>query len=404
MRSFFKKPAWATTDNEPSAPEFYRRSEQTYNDILKAHRQQRHEQAAKSALKVSAEPRIPTDAPSKRRRLSEPDDDESREEASKTNNEPESPSSPTGRLQETSRVDVAEVHTGVNSPEEGFPAIDGQERKNLPEIKAVDAVRLHRESFSSPILPTNSSNRHVINNKKESLSAKENAHRPPNLTVARDGDTRGDYSVEKNAVKQEEDPAIEILVTSAIENTRPLVVYRRMSQRFRDVRLAWCERQGFDNRMTSSVYLTWNKRRLFDVTTCRSLDYSALASLSNSLDPEDDGPLRVHVEAVTDELLRSQAEQLTRNRAPDEDEYDEPEEEKQHPFHIILKSQDRGDMRVKVLPQTSVSQVITNYKNKRKIPPDSTVSLSFDGDLLDPASQLKDHDMADLDLVDVFVR
>jgi Ubiquitin-2 like Rad60 SUMO-like len=403
MRSFFKKPAWATTDNdEPSAPEFYRRSQQTYNDILKARKQQRHEEAAKSALRASTESKIPPNPSSKRRRISDPDEDEPREEALETDNEPESPSSSTGNREGTTSPGVADQrevsrHVDFNASDEGFPAVDGQGR-NSPEVQVVETVLLPKRKSPSPILSTNPSNSHSIS--KES-SAKEPLQ--PTNPVDGNQNARDAHHIENNAVKKEEDPTVEILVTSALENTKSLVVYRRMSQRFRDVRLAWCERQGFDNRMTSSVYLTWNKRRLFDVTTCRSLDYSALASLSDNLDLEDDAPLRVHVEAVTDELLRSRAEQLTRNTAADEDEY-ELEEETQTAFHIVLKSQDRGDMRVKVLTQTTVLEVITNFKKKRKISPDREVSLSFDGDLLDPASQLKDYDVADLDLVDVFVR
>lgn len=415
MRSFFKKPAWATTDDEPSAPEFYRRSQQTYNDIVKARRQQHGEKTAKSALKSSTESEPPTNPRSKRRRLSEPDDNEPREQETTTDSGLELAPSLNGKQEESVVSGVASQHSDSDALEGGLTAVDAQELIS-PDLQVVEAWQAPKKKNSlSHVLPTDELTQAQENSYNSRVDSKmSSANNITGQLETADQDTptdraqiaRNDHKIEKKADNnQEEDATVEILITSAIEGTRPLVVHRRMSQRFRDVRLAWCERQGFDKRMTSSVYLTWNKRRLFDVTTCRSLDCSSLASQSDDLELDDGvfsakSPLRIHVEAVTDELLRFQAEQSTRSTATVEYEF----EEKRNSFHIVLKSQDRGDLRLKVMPETTVSQIITNFRNKRKISSASTVSLSFDGDVLDPTSQLKDYDIADLDLVDVLLR
>lgn len=317
---------------------------------------------------------------------------------------------------------VPPIRTYDQKVNEYAPSIHGQisVSRLSPEIQLVD-VQPAEERSLSPTLPRhdqissfeNLSDTHCIRDYPSTATAKRKGQlqeSSPVLTnrqktTSTKDASEDDVDMEGSTNKRENDLIVEILITSPIENTKPLIVQRLMSQRFRDVRLAWCERQGFDQKMTSSVYLTWNKKRLFDVTTCRSLDYSALSSLSNNLDLEDglfsaDVTLRIHVEAVTDEALKAQAEKMTRATTMDETDLGDTEDS----FHIILKSQGHADLRVKVLSDTAVQQIITNFRRKRKISLDSKVSLSFDGELLDPGSHLHNYDVADMDLVDVLIR
>ncbi|GAM36838.1 hypothetical protein TCE0_022r06250 [Talaromyces pinophilus] len=397
MRSFFNKPAWAKTDDEPSAPEFYRRSHQTYKDILKANREQRREEAAKSALKPTVEPtKVPVRS-SKRRRISD-QNDEPIEDASETNeNKSYASSPPVEQSGETSGIEYVESRRNSEDIddevvlENELSAVVNQ-RTPPPEFQVVEKPPRFQEALSrrrptlSPEKPkSTSSSRDEV---------PENTGRANTPHVSQEDTTQ---KADKTA-----EVVVEILVTSELENTKPLIVRRHMSQRFRDIRLTWCARQGFDQKMTDSVYLTWNKRRLFDVTTCRSLDISSLSSLSTELGFEDESQdvLRIHVEAVTDEFLKARAEAKKVALAPPTPSQTVDTEA----FHIVLKSPGYGDLRVKVLPRTPVQQIITNFQSKRNISPGSKILLSFDGDVLNPDSQLKDYDIDDMDLVEVILR
>lgn len=397
MRSFFNKPAWAKTDDEPSAPEFYRRSHQTYKDILKANREQLREEAAKSALKPAVEStRVPVRS-SKRRRISgqadEPIQDAPETDENKSNASPP-PAEKSAENSHTGYVESREHSQDIDEviPLENELAAAESQRAPSPEVQVVVKPSQIQESLSRH-RPT------LLPEKARSSSSSRDE------VLANNGNAKAANDTQEGADRKAETKAevvVEILVTSEIENTKPLIVRRHMSQRFRDIRLTWCARQGFDQKLTDSVYLTWNKRRLFDVTTCRSLGINSSSSLSDDLDFEE-GPgdvLRIHVEAVTDEFLKARAEADELASAPSAPSQTADSEA----FHIVLKSPGYSDLRVKVLPRTPVQQIMTNFRSKRNISPDSQVLLSFDGDVLDPDSQLKDYDIDDMDLVEVILR
>ena len=101
------------------------------------------------------------------------------------------------------------------------------------------------------------------------------------------------------------EPTLHILITSAIQDTQPLIVTRKLSQRLKDVRLAWAERQGFSEDFMATVFLTWRGKRLFDVTSCKSLgitvDTSGLILFKGDVLGDKEG--RLHIEAVTPKMF-----------------------------------------------------------------------------------------------------
>lgn len=397
MRSFFNKPAWAKTDDEPSAPEFYRRSHQTYKDILKANRDQRREEAAKSALKPAVEStKVPVRS-SKRRRISDQDDEPIKDASATDENKSNVSSPPVEHSAENTNNEHVESRR-LSQDIDDEVALENEmsagenQRTPSPEVQVVEKPQRFQESLSR--------RRPTLSPEKAQSSSS-----PQHQVLANAGNAKAVNGTREDTERKADTKAevvVEILVTSEIENTKPLIVRRHMSQRFRDIRLTWCARQGFDQKITDSVYLTWNKRRLFDVTTCKSLDISSLSSLSTDLDFEDESRdvLRIHVEAVTDELLKARAEAEKSALAPPAPSQTADSEA----FHIVLKSPGYGDLRVKVLPRTPVQQIIANFRGKRNTAPDSQILLSFDGELLDPDSQLKDYDIDDMDLVEVILR
>lgn len=147
-----------------------------------------------------------------------------------------------------------------------------------------------------------------------------------------------------------DDPVVQILIDSPIPNTTPLIVRRKLSQNLKEVRFVYCKRQGFSDDMIASVCLAYVNRRLYDVTTLKSLKVER--------DFFDDD-IKVHLEAVTPEILSSrkkQAEELARIGAQDanEDDFDgaHPENDEAE-IKITLKAKGFIDFGLTVKPVSS---------------------------------------------------
>ena len=158
----------------------------------------------------------------------------------------------------------------------------------------------------------------------------------------------------------EVDPVVSILLTSTISNTSPLIVSRRLGQRLKDVRLAWCQRQGFTPDFTSTVILTWRGKRLYDVSTCRSLgigvdaDGNVVTKGEKDVFGEEDR--QIHMEAMTEEMFEAQRRERERAAAleaqdANEDEVpmaEQPKAEEQ--IRIILRSKGHEEFKLIVKP------------------------------------------------------
>ena len=161
------------------------------------------------------------------------------------------------------------------------------------------------------------------------------------------------------------DPSIQILVTSNIENTRPLIVSRRFSQRLRDVRLAWVNYQSSSNPMVDQILLTWRGKRIFDVTSCKSLGLKVNAEgrIASLEDPTGD-ERQIHMVAMTVEQynLRRKAkddpelEQIDRNDLSQETQEKPPQPDPE--IRIILKAKNLNDFKLKVRPVSHCEKAI----------------------------------------------
>lgn len=56
------------------------------------------------------------------------------------------------------------------------------------------------------------------------------------------------------------DPTIQLLVSSTLEGTKPMLVYRKLSQNIGAVRKIWCERQGFSEEAAKDVFFVHRMR------------------------------------------------------------------------------------------------------------------------------------------------
>lgn len=137
------------------------------------------------------------------------------------------------------------------------------------------------------------------------------------------------------------------------------------------------------------------------------MDKSSNSLTRNSFDGEKIN--RIHMEAVTNDILASRQQQKQSHGSVFENQTDpEPPEEEDKKddslIRVVLKCPGLVDYRVKISQETEVSRILAIYINAQNIPAEKKVYLIFDGERLDPDSRLSDHDIADLDLVDVLVK
>ena len=198
------------------------------------------------------------------------------------------------------------------------------------------------------------------------------------LTVGESTVEEGDILSSRAPVSEPSEIKVDILITSRIPNTKPLIVQRKVHQSLRQVRFAWCSHQAFDVQTMYDIFLTWRGKRLFDVTTCRSL---GIGTEDNCLhhDVKEDlfettavGVVenrQVHMEAMTEEIFeqvrraREKQQQqggdlfnlndLTSSKNDDDDDDDQTEtrvDHKEEQIRIILKSKGREDFKLIVKP------------------------------------------------------
>ncbi|KAL9638831.1 MAG: hypothetical protein Q9164_001311 [Protoblastenia rupestris] len=202
------------------------------------------------------------------------------------------------------------------------------------------------------------------------------------------------------------DPVLQILITSDIENTQPLIVNRRLSQRLKDVRLAWAERQGFARDLIETLFLTWRGKRLFDVTSCKSLGISVDADgrVHHKGDVLGDEEGRVHMEVMTPELLENYKK--TKRDAKTREEGESPNFQQTAPSRkgsetqvkVILKAKGFDDFKLIVKP------ILNAFRTTNGIQAEKDVFLQFDGESLSPQSKIEETEISDMDHIDVYVK
>jgi hypothetical protein len=165
------------------------------------------------------------------------------------------------------------------------------------------------------------------------------------------------------------DPPVKILVVSQIDKTNPLMVYRKLSQNLKEIRLAWCQRQGLDDAFTDNVFLIHRMRKVYDVTTCRSLGLETDADGNITMKGAEgkEGVDQVALEAVTQDIYdrmladkeradakrREQWDPAANAGAGDETNPAEPVAEEF--IGLVLKAKGKPDFKLKVKP---VSQAL----------------------------------------------
>lgn len=156
------------------------------------------------------------------------------------------------------------------------------------------------------------------------------------------------------------EPVVSILLTSPIPNTNPLIVNRKLTQRLKDVRLAWCQRQDFAPETTATVILTWRGKRIFDVSSCKSLGIGVDAKgnivMKGEKDMLGEEDRQIHMVAMTDEMFAKHRKAQDRKMDDDtqqDDTIDEvpvAEPQAEESVRIILKAKGYSEFKLIVKP------------------------------------------------------
>ncbi|KAK4951705.1 hypothetical protein LTR66_013808 [Elasticomyces elasticus] len=221
------------------------------------------------------------------------------------------------------------------------------------------------------------------------------------------------------------DPVVSILITSRIPNSEPLIVRRKLSQRLQEIRVFWCKRLNLSEELTNSVFLVYRMRKLYDVTTCKSLGIDVDPDGKIVMNDEkaafgDEETDKVHVEAVTEEIFAEMKAEKRREKegkknavtAGAADKHEKPEQtnaqseskEGEKLIKILLKAKGYPDFKLQVRPSTTFARIAMAFLRKKNLAEDKTLFLEFDGDRLDPDAEVSSTDIDDMDCLDVHIK
>ena len=340
-KSFFRKPAWATAVAVPSAvrsapiatSDPFSRTQETYAQI-KDHEARRRERKAARRAKADAEEREwsaicekkggyvahRVTAPTKRIRLSSEDVVEVTQQESAQCDE-EDYERPVLTSIESSRSPDALRKSYARSPR------PRSKHPSLEPSNVIDLLDKYEEatsqpdlaaeaSISSPTAPSDqySSNRdrsvevldHLTSHDSfEYSQSKDSTPRPTSAAPLLANNTTIRSS--ESAPQAPADPTLHILISSRIPNTGPLIASRKLLQRLKEVRVVWCNRQGFDHATAAAVFLTFRGRRVFDFQTCHSLgvtvDEFGELHVNGRPQPPGEEHAQLHMEAMTKQIF-----------------------------------------------------------------------------------------------------
>ncbi|KAF2749480.1 hypothetical protein M011DRAFT_465923 [Sporormia fimetaria CBS 119925] len=405
-RTFFKKAAWQEKKEEDDQRDIFRHAD-TFRDIVaeenrrkqEEKERKRQEEEQRKQRKRKLEEAAKLEEEERKRRLRSPTDNydshsdrkpKRRTRSSQTTPPPTfSPySAPPGGL--SNIIDLGDP----SSESEASPVKLGN--NSLPQASTRSSSR--NQPSAAPV---------IANPPDDDLDLEEDEHfKEARLRAAKRAETQVDHIVQ-------------LLITSYIDGTAPLMVKIKTSSTLEKPLDAWCARQNFTAEQTKSVFLTWKSKPVSKFSTVRRLgvkiDESGNLSLEGSCELYDEDNLpKIHVEAWTDDVFKEwktqqEEEAAARERAASLAAAPEPEPEPepepaQVKIRLILKAQQKPDFKITVRPETTVEHLTEAYKQKNNIPRDQPVTLKFDGDRLRPMDTMTDTVVEDMDSIEVYFK
>ena len=334
-RSLFNKPSWSRPQALSNDTELFHRSSQTYADLAAEAERARNRKLARKE-RERARQNLTEERTGKRRRTSEDEDDEddpSTDESSSHSNRIEIETNPA-----ESKTHPVAPSTSPRKPTHSPKSLVrryeakaaaskvGKQQRQKPRV--ADIINLENEQSSSALPVQETSWKSAVVNaaappdeddepasdeefpelaRQAREKARRNRLEEGIVSMTVDSQDSQLSMHQSTPPTSQPDPVLQILITSDIDNSVPLIVNRRLSERLKDVRLAWVKRQNLDTDLTDTVFLTWRGKRVFDVTTCKSLgitvDGIGRISLKGGLWENEEG--RIHMEAMTTKMLEA---------------------------------------------------------------------------------------------------
>lgn len=419
-RSLFNKPAWSRPQKVASPAEFFHRSSSAYADVAaEADRKRKAKLARRLAERGKGDSEAKANGQNKRQRTTSDSDDDSDDtsDQSHCHSKPKDAKEEErchGTVHPEGLVAAPSAFTSRRSPtphknpvlqtlsqcyEDGINAKKAE--INAKQISS-NIVELE-DSGDEGVAPDENDGQATIQAKKSPIpeehdfpasddeyaelarKARERARRKrleddiislaqkPAPSVAPDSHSERALSVRQPMpVPPQPDPEVHILITSLLENTGPLIIKRKLSQRLKDVRVTWCQHQQFTADMTSTVFLTWRGKRLFDVTSCKSLgiavDEEGNVSSKGETRLFGEEEQKVHMEAMTMELLEQRKKAKNRKteeaqgNIDDSEEIVTPQKPQEPQVRIILKAKGFDDFKLIVKAVSHASSPVTCWK------------------------------------------
>jgi hypothetical protein len=331
-RSLFKRPAWAATTTAPppasTSPDSTAKPDpptdlfshsHTFSELLEdRQRQRQRKKSDKDVLRRSqtSETKDEESRTGKRRRISNDD-------ASEPSTKP--------KAKDTERKTSIQASAGSES----F-AIAPTPQKPQPRKETV--IELLDSDDDDESVSFNNPTHDITLSNATSLEPTPAAEADPDADLdayysdpemrefarqARQKRRREEQEREENGAH---DPTVKLLITSPLLGTGPLIVSRKLSQNLQVVREAWLSKQPLDPSIASRVFFTYKLRKVYDVTTVRSLgikvdSYGRIMTTGPFANTEDEHAEKIHIEAVTDEAWQDLKDKKAARDAPKPNRY-----------------------------------------------------------------------------------
>ncbi|KAF2810231.1 uncharacterized protein BDZ99DRAFT_476416 [Mytilinidion resinicola] len=420
-RSFFKRPAWATAEETKSetpqtGSESFRHSSRVFAEIVE---EQKKKDEEKARQKEKEERR-------KKRKSEESERHAKRRRASGEGEGSESPAHRSPREGSSRTPQLTSPRRATRSNIDSTSLSARYEEALRPSVPRDDIFASHIIDLGDDTDDSDDSSRQpVLHRQPTPIILEDDDDMEPILEPEpialqmRERDPQAESSRNPPPIVSSApipNPVVKLFISSPIEGTTPLIATRKLLQPLGDVRTAWCAKQIFPPGITPSmIFLTYRKRRLFDVATCKSsigLEVDAHGNLKPKHDHDDfDDEMedRVHLVAVTEEILvemKRRAELGIHESEPAEEVVEEEEEvvKEQPKCRLILKAKGIEDFKLAVKPETTFKDIANAFRRHNKMPDTRQITLFFDGDHLEPQDMIKGSDIEDMDAIEVHIK
>ncbi|KAH0378269.1 hypothetical protein KCU84_g1362, partial [Aureobasidium melanogenum] len=434
-RSLFKRPTWAAATptaasaspdptSKPEEPTDIFSHSHTFSELVEArHRQRQRKKSDKDVLRRSqtSEAKDEESRAGKRRRISDEDGSELPTKVK-----------PKDKERKTSVQASAGSQNFATAP---------TPQKSRPRQETVIEL-LDDSDDDAPVSNNNASNGEAPPN-ATSLEPTPAAEADPDAdedaVYYSDPDMREFARKAREKRRQEErernetgvhDPTIKLLITSPLPGTGPLIVSRKLSQNLQAVREAWLSKQSLEPSIASRVFFTHKLRKVYDVTTVRSLgikvdSYGRIMANGPFANTDDEHAEKIHIVAVTEEAWQELKDEKAAKDAPKPNKYlsnvaaadgrggstegtpavDDEAVVEEPLIKVTLKAKGHSDIKIKVRPSTTFVKMINAARRSFKLDDARVVHLEFDGERLEPPEGLvKDTDISDMDCIDVHIK